>query len=363
MARPLTYQAFVESTRWPGLDGLRAIAVLLVVTWHVPGGELQRLHGESGVTIFFVLSGFLITSLGLRSRFRYGPFLVRRAFRILPLLYLGILAYAVAVFALRLDDRGEAYAHAIPWILGGFGEVPVLTAPATSAGGEGPVPFAAVWSLGIEEKFYLVWPVLMFVLLRGSRYRAAVAAGLCLLLWAFTLLGPELPVRLVRHYAPLLVGATVALVMHSPAGHRVLTRMVAPHVALLAAVTGVVLMVSDGGEIAFQITVAVVLAHAVLHPGSLGARLLSTRAAVFVASISYGLYLFHSFGLKAGALIIPSVGSGLARELGILGAGLALALPACWLLHIGVEKPLTSLGRRVARSGPARLNQRAPAGV
>jgi len=354
VSRALTFTEFTTSARWPALDGLRALAVLMVITWHVPGTTFQVLHGNNGVTIFFVLSGFLITALGLRAertqQFRYWPFLARRAFRILPLLYLGIAVYAVAVFVLKLDDRADAYANAIPWILVNLGEIPVLAVPAAAHGGEGPVPFAAVWSLGIEEKFYLVWPLIAFALLVRSRHRTAVAASLCLSVWVYSVLGDPHVVRLVTHYAPLLLGCTLACALYTRLGHRMLAAVSAPPMAALAALGAVAITLNEptaAGLIGFQVAVAVIVAYVVLRPHRLAARALSVRPALFIAAISYPLYLFHSFGFKAAALVLTR-DDGPASALHLLMC-LAVAIPACWLLHRWVEKPMQDLGRRLTR--------------
>jgi peptidoglycan/LPS O-acetylase OafA/YrhL len=151
----------------PSLDGLRALAVSAVVLWHGTGYPVQ---GELGVDIFFVLSGFLITTLLLEEQATKGSvsfrsFYVRRARRLLPALLV-----MLAVFAAVETARGLTRQDVIG-VAGGIGYCTNLLMgfnighPATA--------LTPLWSLSLEEQFYLVWPVLLVLLLRADR-RAAV---------------------------------------------------------------------------------------------------------------------------------------------------------------------------------------------
>ena len=159
----------------PALDGLRGVAVAGVLLFH--GGHLAG--GFLGVDAFFVLSGFLITTLLLaearsRGRIALGAFWGRRARRLLPALVCVLAAVALyaAVWA-KPDElatiRGDALAT-----IGYFAN---WRAIATSrdywALFRNPSPLDHTWSLAIEEQFYLVWPLLVAVLIRGCRVRVA----------------------------------------------------------------------------------------------------------------------------------------------------------------------------------------------
>jgi peptidoglycan/LPS O-acetylase OafA/YrhL len=116
----LSHSDFRSLRRFPALDGVRAIAVLLVVAAHSRGpGSLHYLAGWNGVTIFFVLSGFLITTLALREEERAGRvflrgFYVRRVFRILPLYLLVLLLYVPIVRVLGIGDS-DKFTQALPY--------------------------------------------------------------------------------------------------------------------------------------------------------------------------------------------------------------------------------------------------------
>jgi len=163
----------------PALDGIRAVAVLGVMLFH--GGAPLATGGFLGVNMFFVLSGFLITSLLLgewarRLTVRLGHFWARRARRLLPallLLLVGVAAYA-RFFAspgefsgLRLDSLSTlVYVANWHFIVGGSNYF---------AASAQPSPLSHMWSLAIEEQFYIVWPPVVLVLLHvGRRLRPAL---------------------------------------------------------------------------------------------------------------------------------------------------------------------------------------------
>ena len=171
-AQTLSHEEYLAQRYMPVLDVVRAVAVLSVVGFHLGEGSLDFLQG--GVNVFFVLSGYLITTLALREESRRGSldvraFIVRRIFRILPLFYLVLGIYVVLVLGLHADDRVGDFGDALPWLFAYLQEWPVV-----HAGDEG-LPLGVAWSLGIEEKFYVVWPFLAFVLLRGRSSRAQIA--------------------------------------------------------------------------------------------------------------------------------------------------------------------------------------------
>jgi peptidoglycan/LPS O-acetylase OafA/YrhL len=115
----LSFEAFQARKHMLALDGLRALAILGVLLHHTRGKPFALLHGFRGVWVFFVLSGFLITTLALREASRTGrvdlrAFFIRRAFRIFPLYYLVLIAYMVWVFVLGMEPEAERFrAHMV----------------------------------------------------------------------------------------------------------------------------------------------------------------------------------------------------------------------------------------------------------
>ena len=173
----------------PDIDGLRAIAVLVVVLFHF---EVDAFAGGFvGVDVFFVISGFLITRLIRHDvdagRFSFGVFYIRRVRRLFPALFVTIvvtfIAASVLFTPLHLERLGGSALHALLsvsnfyfWTESGYFD-------ATST----VKPLLHFWSLSVEEQFYLVWPALLVALLTRTRSRVAlvvfiVAAGLASLL-------------------------------------------------------------------------------------------------------------------------------------------------------------------------------------
>ena len=176
--RAVTHDAYV-----PALDGLRAFAVAAVIAYHFGAGWAPG--GFLGVDAFFVLSGFLITSLlltewGRSSRISLPGFWARRARRLLPalLVVLGAIALYAAVLApaSQLDTlRGDGISslfYFANWhfVLSGQSYFDLFSLPS---------PMRHLWSLAIEEQFYLVWPLVVLVCLRVGRGSRKVLAGVC----------------------------------------------------------------------------------------------------------------------------------------------------------------------------------------
>src|SRR5688500_14910030 len=167
----------------PDIEGLRGLAILLVVLFHARLAGIDG--GFIGVDVFFVISGFLITGLLLRERERDGQvnlirFYARRVRRLLPaaaiVLTLTMLAVHVLVAPL---DRAELQLDGLASALSVGNMRFAAEAGDYFSAVSTPSPFLHFWSLGVEEQFYLVWPALVLLASRGRRPRLAV--GLVLL--------------------------------------------------------------------------------------------------------------------------------------------------------------------------------------
>ena len=180
----------------PSLDGLRALSVIAVIFYHA---GFSWMHGGFfGVEVFFVVSGFLITSLLLDERDRSGhtnlpQFWLRRARRLLPALFTVLAAVAAWSIVAGTDEQQSQLRRDLPWAIfygGNWGQI-VGGVPYYS--GDPPL-LRHVWSLAVEEQWYLVWP-LAFVALRRSRLSRAGTAGLlvaisgAVMLWTYVLHG------------------------------------------------------------------------------------------------------------------------------------------------------------------------------
>ena len=293
----------------PALDGLRAVAVTMVLLFH--GGWSWQTGGYVGVSLFFTLSGYLITALLLAEhadtgRVAFGAFYARRVRRLLPaslVCLIGVVVFAAAGSFRRVGGlAGDVVASALQvanWRVLAEGR-----SYAEAIGAAHPSPLEHMWSLAIEEQFYWLWPLAVALLLRTARSRRSriVAVGLCSGLFALapvvTLAGWgadavywATPARL----AEILVGALLAVIVHG----RTVPRRLAPFgwVGLAVVVVAAVTWPSGSGPAyqgwlpVFAVASASAVAAACV-PGSF-ATLLSWRPFVDLGRISYGVYLYH----------------------------------------------------------------------
>lgn len=306
----------VSGDHWPALDGLRAIAVIGVVLFHVdrlPGGFL-------GVDLFFTLSGFLITTLLVREhrehgRIALGRFWARRFRRLLPavMLLIGAVLAWLAVWgtpaeqATSRSDATWALPYLANWHLVAVARDYWASATSSSA-------FTHLWSLAIEEQFYVLWPIVVVLFVRRPGRLAlvtgigAAASGLALVVLAMTNGATRAYMGTDTRAAALLLGALVAL---PPVRERVERGVAArPDVAdrvLVVAAGGLGALwwiggrsldvLLRGGLIVHSVLAATVVALLVVPTASpLRSRavgVLSTRWLRWVGTMSYGIYLWH----------------------------------------------------------------------
>jgi peptidoglycan/LPS O-acetylase OafA/YrhL len=300
----------------PALDGLRAVAVLAVVFYHLgyswsPGGFL-------GVDTFFVLSGYLITTLLLVEWRRHGTidfrgFWMRRARRLLPALFLVVAAVAVwAMIVLRPDQLSSLRADGLATLLYSANWRFVFSGQSYFAMFSAASPFRHAWSLAIEEQFYLVWPLVVFACLRLGRGRVKLLAvvasvgALASIAAMWLLYTPGDPSRVyygtdTRAHS-LLIGVLLAVVLASwaPTSARTQRAVHSAGIVALALVVAAYATISDSapwmyhaGYALFALTAVLVVASAVLPGRSPVRALLSIPVLVWIGGISYGLYLWH----------------------------------------------------------------------
>ena len=163
----------------PGLDGLRALAVIAVITYHANREWLGG--GFLGVEVFFVISGYLITLLLIAERERTGAvslgnFWVRRARRLLPALFTLLVGTITYCALFNRDYLGKLRGDVIGGVLYVSNWFQMWTGSSYTSEGEF-APLRHLWSLAVEEQFYIIWPLVMFVLLRNMRSRTLPIIG------------------------------------------------------------------------------------------------------------------------------------------------------------------------------------------
>lgn len=342
----MSHRDYLETRRFPAIDGLRAVSILLVLTWHVNSTVWHRLQGWEGVTVFFVISGFVITTPLLREhdrsgRVALGSFYRRRAYRILPVYLVVLLLYLALVVGLDWHHHRGLFDQALPYYLSFLNDFAPFTRD---------TPFAQSWSLGVEEKFYVVWPLLAFVLLPAFRGRVATALALApFLLLPFGVFG------WFYAYADIMVGCLLAVALHHPRGFELATRWLRfwPSAVVLVALWALI-PVGRPVEYLFPFAVAAVMVS--LTTGSpAAARLLETGPARWMGRLSYSVYLTHllvasvvvAAGRKAGLWLGPTgLPHGIVANAVVLFAVTAGSFALASVLYRWVEQPWIDRGRR-----------------
>jgi peptidoglycan/LPS O-acetylase OafA/YrhL len=357
----------------PGLDGIRALAILGVLVFHftptvLPGGFL-------GVDVFFVVSGFLITTLLLRElssrgRVNLPQFWLRRARRLLPAL---VTVVVVSVGAARLVggdllvDIGRqafgALTFSTNWV--------EIAAGASYFHSTSPLLFVNFWSLAVEEQFYLFWPFLLVLLLaltRSTRQRlrvvgAAVIASAGLMALFFT--PGEDATRVYygtdTHLFGLMLGVGLALAWASPqrawlltaAWRRWRTLAVAAAlgvlVLLMATLTDASAWTFRGGILLACVATTVLVAGLLEHPSG-WRRAMETTPLTWLGQRSYGIYLWHWPVLMIAATLFPFA-TGTLRGWVVLTVALVVTLALSEASHRWIESPVRRLGFRAALRG------------
>lgn len=304
-----------RSSRIPSLDGLRAVSIAMVLAGHAASGIpalrdrplllYTVFNGSRGVNVFFVISGFLITSLLLREerltgRISLKQFYIRRGFRILPpfWIFLGavVLLWKIGAFETRWAHLAVAFTFLRDYIAGDWWT-------------------GHSWSLSVEEQFYLLWPAA--VVLAGRRRSLWIASGLIVAAPAIRVLshlfvtGRFGPIEFFMFHMrvdSLMFGCALALVQNSPRFDGLAKRVLNWPCMLLALCF--FLFLSGYLNYRFQgyyllpfgytfeaIAISHLLLYFVRSPDSVGGRLLNSRFLVHVGVISYSLYLWQQLFL------------------------------------------------------------------
>jgi peptidoglycan/LPS O-acetylase OafA/YrhL len=323
---------FLALKRFGSLDGLRALSIVAVIWHHTAPSWVSGTWshvGADGVTLFFAISGFLITTLLLRERERHGridlkAFYWRRALRIFPLYYTVLLLYVVLVWVMeRHSPAGQAFFNNLPYFLTYTSNLFVQLDDRTI--------FYFAWSLAAEEQFYLLWPPVLVLCVTSGR------AGAVLLAVVVAGVLGQLGGQKFLSAVPLAIvyGALMALVMHHRSGydavHRVLGFRAAPLVVLVLVLLAAAL---GWGQLPAFVThalfAALVLA-CVVREDHLLQGLMQLRWVGYIGMISYGMYMLHMLCKNVSTKLLKAAGLptdtllvfGLTMALSVVAAGLS----------------------------------------
>jgi peptidoglycan/LPS O-acetylase OafA/YrhL len=313
-------------TRIPTLDGWRGVAILLVLVAHFgPIASKQDLFGQHGVTIFFVLSGFLITTKlreeeSRNGRINLASFYVRRFFRLMPCawIFLAVMSLLASVGRREILASIFFYRNEIKgsWLTLHF------------------------WSLSLEEQFYLAWPLVLL-----AKKHAAWIAGIgavCISLYRFVrwdhYSAYPLFFRTEVRADALLVGCFLALVWQHPLLPRIANRFTVAPLLLLFAVC--VFHFHDLVPLCECVVIALLIASGLADQSPL-APVLNFPPLRMVGMLSYSIYVWQQpffFVMRHQAHKLPTF---------------LLLIPVAVVSYYGIERPLTNFGRRFLCSAPS----------
>lgn len=339
-----------STSRIGGLDGLRGLAVLLVLVFHISGSLLPS-GGAVGVTTFFVLSGYLITSLLIREHESHGrldlkAFYIRRALRLYPALLALLVTLGVSMFVFANPNVSTYLPKAL--VAG------LYLSDFAPMAGFGMGVLTHTWSLAVEEQFYLVWPVVLiglFSLSRGKAKRIIMLVSLVFvaaLVWRVSAQISLDPIRV--YYAPdtnffaMLGGAALASVRNLPRLPAWIG-WVALAALLALAVSRPVLGIDREHFIGWVVLGAALVGVMVVWAASQGSlRVLEVSAARWFGGISYSLYLWHDPLLKM-EYFNAGVPEGIDRMIVA-----SISVLVAWISWRLVERPALSLKKKFERS-------------
>lgn len=351
-----SHEAFLARRNFRSLDGLRCLAIVTVIWHHAHGGYAAlpaTRHGFLGVDLFFVISGFLITTLLLRERARTGDislknFYARRTLRIFPPYYLVLAGLTLVLLFVRRDaTMRPAFFAELPWCL-----------TYTTNWVEPTTLLSITWSLSAEEQFYLLWPpverfvprhalkVLLVLIVVNQCINFRLADPL--LHTAFGFLHDDRKILQVT-FTPICLGVLLAHLLHETRSFGRVAPMLRRGVAAVSVVAIIVVSnvpgdISGWPRLALHVLMTMLVGSSVLDEGGIVARALAWPTLRVVGTVSYGMYLLHLLALDVVTRLEHWIGPFV--PLARFASCLALTIVAALAMYRWFERPILALKSR-----------------
>lgn len=315
----MSHQRYLSQHHFGSLNGLRCLCIVAVLWHHSPAngltsGFLLAERGFVGVDFFFVLSGFLITTLLLREQDQKGHisllgFYWRRALRILPAYLLLVSTISTYWIFYKGQDHLISLLPYYYLFLANFlqGDIPLLS---------------ITWSLSVEEQYYLIWPMLLVLLPALTVTRAAILGGLIIICLASMVglaklfgLRPIITENAIfvlpgMSYMAILMGSLLAVLLHDRRSYQFLSSICGTRsaplimfVLLLAYLQLTPINLMGWPVLGMNILMALCIASLVMREDHFARPVMRFQPLIRIGQISYGLYLYHLIGLHVAHLL------------------------------------------------------------
>ena len=342
----------------PDIDGLRAIAVIAVVAFHAFPGRVAG--GFVGVDVFFVISGYLITGLLLSDielgRFSFVDFYIRRVRRLFPALITVLIATAAIALPLLLNDDFARTARHIAYSAAFALNFKLISESGYFSAAAEVTPLLHLWSLSVEEQFYLIWPTIILLAARGRALliltiSVVIAVSFIVNIYTVSRFPAFAFFSCVTRFWELALGGFLASIQR-----RDKSAIEANAISLAGFITVLASVYVINRDFAFPgwwAPVPAMGAALLIYAGPTGfvnRTLLTQPAIVFVGLISYPLYLWHWPLLSFAHIVSIEMPSAIVR-----GAIVLLSFALAWLTYVFIERPIRFGGNPSAKTAIAAM--------
>lgn len=359
----LSYQQFQQTKRFQGLDGVRTIAIIAVILHHASNGHAFGVlsRGFLGVDLFFILSGFLITTLLLREKNKNGrislkQFWFRRFLRLMPAYY-GLLASVSIAFLLLKPNSADTKT-----LIDGL---PIYALYLSNWFSPGALNMGPLWSLATEEQFYFVWPVLEAFLTPIVLIIVWVGFFLINQLVNFGVLDQSIlniigvtpgehPEIMNTTFTPILLGVALAHILFRPQAYATLARVLKFKASPLIFAVGLIFSIGFPGQdisgahrLIIHVMMMLWIASILVKPESKVTKILSIKPIVFIGMISYGMYLYHMWCMHIARVVLEKLSLNSSLSLFVLTTVITICVAT--VSYYGFELKFLNLRDRFRR--------------